>query len=108
MSIGAILLMLQTAIQLQFQYSKNNQMKLNESRECQNLRQQINVWKMALENIKAMSTAGNLVANTLRSKIKFMTRKLKKMERSGTESKEAYEITLHELKEQVNCSCYKS
>lgn len=101
MSIGAIFLMLQTAIQLRFQYSNNDKMKLNESRECQNLRQQINIWKMALENIKAMSKAGNLVANTLRSKIKYMTRKLKKMERSGTESKEAYQITLQELKEQV-------
>lgn len=101
MSIGAILLMLQTAVHLRIRYSNIKELKLDESRECQNLRRQIHVWKVALEKVLATSKAENLVGDTLRAKIKYMTRKLKKMEQSGTETKESYELTLHELNEQV-------
>lgn len=102
MSIGAILLMIQTAVQLRIRYSNIKELKLDESRQCQNLRRQIHVWKVALENVMTASKAENLVGDTLRAKIKYMTRKLKKMEQSGTETKESYELTLHELKEQVH------
>lgn len=102
MTIGVLLVLAQTALQLRIQYRDIHDLRTNESKEIQEVRREINVWRRAAANLPSFPKKGDVVRNTLLAKVKFMEHKLKKLELSGTDSNEAYKCTLDELKQSVS------
>lgn len=108
MTIGVLLVLAQTALQLRIQYRDIHDLRTNESKQIQEVRREINVWKRAAANLPSFPKKGDVVRNTLLAKVKFMEHKLKKLELSGTDSNEAYKCTLDELKQSVRNNDYSA
>lgn len=92
----------QTGIHLRFKYHDIHELKYKESRKVKELRREITVWKKAADKLSSFSKDVELVRETLLKKVKILNHKLKRLEQSGTDSKEEYKFTLHELKLSVS------
>lgn len=96
----------QTGIHLRFKYHDIHELKYKESRKVKELRREITVWKRAADKLSSFSKDVELVRETLLKKVKILNHKLKRSEQSGTDSKEEYKFTLHELKLSVSFKSY--
>ncbi|KAJ6646536.1 P protein [Pseudolycoriella hygida] len=97
-TVGVIFVLIQTGFHLRFKYHDIHDLKYAESRRVKELRREITVWKRAADKLSSFSKDVELVRETLLKKVKILKHQLRKLEKSGTDSKEEYKFTLHELK----------
>lgn len=96
----------QTQIHLRFKYHDIHDLKYKESRKVKELRREITVWKRAADKLSSFSKDVELVRDSLLKKVKMLKHQLKRVEQSGTDSREEYKFTLHELKLSVRSNHY--
>lgn len=100
--MGVIFVFIQTGIHLRFKYHDIHDLKYKESRKAKELRREVTAWKRAADKLSSLSKDVDLVRETLLKKVKVLKHQLKKVEQSGTDSKEEYKFSLHELKLSVS------
>lgn len=102
MSIGLILVVLTTAIQLRIQYRNIHDLRLTEPTEIKELRREIGVWKRTAASLAPFTRDVELIRHKLIKKVKVLNHKLRKMEALGTVSDEEYNITMNNLLKNVS------
>lgn len=101
MSLGVVLVMIQTYIQLRFKFRNLNDLRFIEPQDIQELRHEIAVWQRAAASLSSYSKDEDIVRETLVRKVNRLTRLLKKRESSGSIPVENYMQTLEELQKKV-------
>ncbi|XP_026322649.1 P protein-like [Hyposmocoma kahamanoa] len=102
MSLGVILVFIQTTIQFRLMYRDTNKLRLNVPRDIQELRQQISIWRRAAESLPHLSKDVLAVRERLERKIGKLNLQLEKLEKKSSKRacpKDTYQSTLMELKE---------
>lgn len=97
MSAGIILVMIQTLLQLRFQFRDMKSLRFGESQNIQDLRHQITIWQRAASSLSAYSKDEDLVRGRLLKKVTRLERQLKKELASGAVPVERYKATLEDL-----------
>lgn len=101
MTVGVLIVMLQTWLQLRLTYRNIDNIRLKEPTEIKELRREITVWERAAASLSSYSKDVDLVRKTLLMKVKILKHKLKKMS-TCTISTEKYKVTLDDLQRAVN------
>ncbi|XP_055682905.1 P protein isoform X2 [Lutzomyia longipalpis] len=97
MTIGVILVMIQTYFQLRFKFKNINDLRFTEPQDVQELRHEIAVWQRAAASLSSYSKDEDLVRETLLKKVNRLSRMLKKKLVTGSVPIESYKTTLEEL-----------
>lgn len=101
MGIGAILVMIQTAIQLRFIFRDVRSLTIQDTKEVSQIRREIRAWKKAMHHLADYSKGSDVVKKVLKSKIKLMQHQLKKIKISEPIPRDTHEATLNELENTV-------
>lgn len=101
MSIGIILVMVQTYIQLRYKFRNINDLRFIEPQDIQELRHEIAVWQRAASSLSSYSKDEDLVRETLVKKVNRLQRQLKKKLSSGSVPADSYKQTLQDLQRKV-------
>lgn len=101
MTVGVLIVMLQTWLQLRLTYRNIDNIRLKEPIEIKELRREITVWERAAASLSSYSKDVDLVRKTLLMKVKILKHKLKKKS-TCTISTEKYKVTLEDLQNTVN------
>lgn len=96
MSIGVVLVMIQTYFQLRYMFNITD-LRFSEPKDIQELRHEITVWQRAANALSSYSKDEDLVRKTLVRKVERLTRQLKKKLESGEVPTESYKATLEDL-----------
>lgn len=102
MSIGVIVVMVQTYVQLRFKFRNINDLRFCEPQDVQELRHEITVWQRAAASLSSYSKDEDLVRETLVKKVNRLQRHLKKKLSSGSVPADSYKQTLQDLQKKVN------
>lgn len=114
MTMGVILVAIQTNLQMRLIYRHINDLRLKEPKEIKDLRREIMVWKRASESISSYSKDADIVRETLLKKVKILQHKLKKLKVIGVPETTKYNATLEQLQRQypiknkpllIKCCC---
>ncbi|CAD7080227.1 unnamed protein product [Hermetia illucens] len=112
MSIGVILVTVQTFLQLRFKFRNMNDLRFSEPQDVQELRHEISVWERAAASLSSYSKDEAFVRETLVKKVNRLKRTLKKKLTTATVPVDSYEATLEELQAKYPIRCkvllYKS
>lgn len=100
MTMGVILVAVQTNLQMRLMYRHINDLRLKEPKEIKNLRREIMVWKRASESISSYSKDADIVRETLIKKVKILQHKLRKLKVIGVPETTKYNATLEQLQKQ--------
>ncbi|XP_022824184.1 P protein-like [Spodoptera litura] len=101
MSFGILLVAVQTYLQVRFIFRDTNKLRLTESKDVQDLRRQILVWRRAVDSLHHLSPEQLIVKDRLERKIKKLTIKLDEVIREDkirTCTEENFESTLTEMR----------
>lgn len=101
MSIGVVLVMIQTYFQLRYKFRNINDLRFIEPQDVQELRQEIAVWQRAAASLSSYSKDEDIVRETLVKKVNRLSRELKKRLASGSIPVESYKQTLEDLQKKV-------
>lgn len=101
MSIGILLVMVQTYLQLRFKFRNINDLRFIEPQDIQELRHEIAVWQRAASSLSSYSKDEDLVRETLVKKVNRLQRQLKKKLSSGSVNEVSYKQTLQDLQRKV-------
>lgn len=101
MSIGVLIVMVQTYLQLRYKFRNMNDLRFVEPQDIQELRQEIAVWQRAAASLSSYSKDEDLVRETLLKKVNRLSRQLKKKASSGSVPEENYKQTLEDLQKKV-------
>lgn len=99
MTLGVILVMVQTYFQLRHKFKKVSDLRFNEPKDVQELRHEIAVWNRAASTLSPFSQDEEMVRKTLLKKVEKLQHKLKKKLTSGAVPTESYRTTLEELQQ---------
>nr|XP_026483487.1 P protein-like [Vanessa tameamea]XP_026483488.1 P protein-like [Vanessa tameamea] len=102
MTLGILLVCVQTYFQLRYIYRDTNKLRLNVPREIQDLRHQISIWRRAIESLPHLSKDQQVVRERLERKMKKLTVQLDTMVKESSKRvcpKETFQNTLGQLKE---------
>ncbi|CAH2056107.1 unnamed protein product, partial [Iphiclides podalirius] len=102
MTLGILLVCVQTYFQLRFIYRDTRKLRLNVPRDIQELRHQISIWRRAIESLPHLSKDEHVVRERLERKLAKLTLKLAALEKESTKRvfpKETFHSTLIDLKE---------
>jgi P protein len=97
MTIGVILVMIQTYFQLRFKFKAVSDLRFSEPKDVQELRHEIVVWIRAANTLSTFSKDEDLVRKTLVKKVERLQNILKKKLDTGTVPTESYQATLEDL-----------
>lgn len=97
MTLGVILVMIQTYFQLRYKFKKVSDLRFNEPKDVQDLRHEITVWIRAASALSPYSKDEEIVRKTLLKKVERLQHKLKKKLTSGSVPTESYKATLEDL-----------
>lgn len=100
MTMGVILVAIQTNLQMRLMYRHINDLRLKEPKEIKDLRREIMVWKRASESISSYSKDADIVRITLLKKVKILQHKMKKLKVIGVPETTKYNATLEQLQKQ--------
>ncbi|CAG4978266.1 unnamed protein product [Colias eurytheme] len=101
MTLGILLVSVQTYFQLRFIYRDTNKLRLNVPRDIQDLRHQISIWRRAIESLPHLSKDAHVVRERLERKMAKLTAQLEVMVKESTKRvcpKDTFHTTLVELK----------
>lgn len=101
MTVGILLVLVQTYYQLRYQFRDMNKLRFTEPQNIQELRHEIQVWQRAAASLSSYSKDEDLVRETLVKKVNRLGRQLKKRIASGSVPVESYKATLGELQAKV-------
>lgn len=101
MSIGILVVMVQTYIQLRYKFRNINDLRFVEPQDIQEMRHEITVWQRAAASLSSYSKDEDLVRETLLKKVNRLNRQLKKKAASGSVPAESYKQTLEDLQKKV-------
>ncbi|CAB3233679.1 unnamed protein product [Arctia plantaginis] len=102
MSLGILLVCIQTYIHLRFIYRDTTKLKLTESREVLDLRHQISIWRRAADSLQHLSRDELVVRERLERKVKKLTARLNALvieTRRRAYPKDYYETMLADMKQ---------
>ncbi|XP_063632582.1 P protein-like isoform X2 [Cydia splendana] len=102
MTLGIILVCVQTYLQLRFMYRDVSKLRPSEPRDIQDLRRQLNVWRRAADSLPHMSKDELVVKERLERKVLKITSQLAialKESNKRACPKDTFQRTLSELKE---------
>ncbi|XP_023940562.1 P protein isoform X2 [Bicyclus anynana] len=102
MTLGILLVCVQTYFQLRYIYRDTNKLRLNVPRDIQDLRHQISIWRRAIESLPHLSRDQQVVRERLERKMKKLTAQLETMVKESSKRvcpKETFQTTLGQLKE---------
>ncbi|XP_041970341.1 P protein-like [Aricia agestis] len=102
MTFGILLVCVQTYFQLRYIYRDTNKLRLNDPREVQDLRQQIAVWRRAIESLPLLSRDQQIVRERLERKMHKLTAQLNvtiKQSKNRVCPKDTFQTTLDQLKD---------
>lgn len=102
MSIGVIIVMFQTYLQLRWKFRNMNDLRFIEPQDIQELRHEIAVWQRAASSLSSYSKDEDIVRETLNKKVGRLNRELKKKVSSGSVPVESYKQTLEDLQRKVS------
>lgn len=97
LTLGIVLVLVQTHFQLRFQFRDINSLRHREPQIVQELRQEISVWQRAAASLSSYSKDEDLVRETLLKKVSRLNKQLKKRMASGSVPVDCYKATLEEL-----------
>lgn len=97
MTVGVLLVMVQTYFQLRHKFKKVSDLRFNEPKDVQELRHEITVWNRAAAALSPFSKDEEMVRQTLLKKVERLQHKLKKKLTSGSVPTESYKATLEDL-----------
>jgi len=100
MGLGILIVVVQTMLQLRYNFRNINDLRIKEPKELQELRREITVWERAAASISSFSKDADLVRETLTKKVKILHHQLKKKLAKGVVSTDRYRRTLEELQSQ--------
>lgn len=101
LTIGAILAMIQTYIQIQFKFWTISDLRVNEPHDIVELREKIDIWKRAAASIITLTEDENVIRDILSKKIDLLQEQLEEKVSIGLISAEIYEQTLQDLEKKV-------
>lgn len=101
MGTGIIFVLLQTYLQIRFQYRNMNDLRFTEPRGIQELRQELSVWQRAAASLSSYSKDEDLVRETLLKKVKYLEHLLERRLATGKLPTDTYKTTLQELQLKV-------
>ncbi|XP_059056583.1 P protein-like [Achroia grisella] len=102
MSLGILLVYIQTYLQIRFIYRDTNKLRLKVPREIQDLRQQISIWRRAADSLPHLSKDEQVVKERLERKIRKLNNQLEVLEKESRKRacpKSTFENTLKEMKD---------
>ncbi|CAH0712879.1 unnamed protein product, partial [Brenthis ino] len=102
MTLGILLVCVQTYFQLRYIYRDTSKLRLNVPRDIQDLRHQISIWRRAIESLPHLSKDQQVVRERLERKIKKLNLQLENMEKESSKRvcpKETFQTTLSQLKD---------
>lgn len=102
MSVGIILVMVQSYLQLRYKFRNINDLRFGEPQEIQELRHEITIWQRAAASLSSYSKDEDLVRETLVKKVNRLQRQLKKKLSAGSVPVESYKQTLEDLQKKVS------
>ncbi|XP_059056847.1 P protein-like [Achroia grisella] len=101
MSLGIVLVLIQTSLHIRYMYRDNKKLQLNVPRDIQDIRQQISIWRRAADSLPHLNSGVHIVRKRLEKKIVKLNGKLEVLvqeNNKGSYSKEKFLSTLTELK----------
>ncbi|XP_075988851.1 P protein-like isoform X1 [Anticarsia gemmatalis] len=101
MTCGILFVCVQTYLHLRFIFRDISKLKLTESREIQDVRQQLQIWRRTIDSLPNLSRDQQIVRTQLDKKIRKLTTwfdTLVKQARKSTCSKECYETMLADMR----------
>lgn len=104
MTLGILLVMIQTFFQLRYQYRDMAKLRSSEPQIVQDLRREIKVWQRAAASLSSYSKDEDLVRVTVLKKVNRLNKQLKKRIASGSVPEENYRATLTEMQAKVSIS----
>ncbi|XP_028167058.1 P protein-like [Ostrinia furnacalis] len=102
MTLGILLVCVQTYFQLRFIYRDTNKLRLNVPREIQEIKQQIAIWRRAADSLPHFSKDEHVVRERLERKVKKLNVQLETMVKESSKRacpKDTFKSTLAEMKE---------
>uniref|UniRef100_A0A2A4JVQ7 Citrate transporter-like domain-containing protein n=1 Tax=Heliothis virescens TaxID=7102 RepID=A0A2A4JVQ7_HELVI len=102
MTLGILLVAIQTYFQLRFIFRDPNKLRISESEDIQEVRRQISIWRHAADSLPHLSNDHLIVKRRLEKKIVKLTVKLDLLVKEGkvrTCPKESFETTLADMRE---------
>ncbi|XP_013185453.1 P protein [Amyelois transitella] len=102
MSLGIVLVCIQTYAQLRFIYRDTNKLRLKEPRDIQELRHQISIWRRAADSLPHLSKDVQIVRERLERKIRKLNVQLETRLKENTKRacpKSTFQSTLQEMKD---------
>lgn len=101
MSIGAVLVMIQTCFHLRLLYRNINDLRVNEPEDIKELRNDIALWQRTADSMSTTSKDEDLILQILLRKVHKLQAELKKKISSGSLTKETFQRTLEDLQQKV-------
>lgn len=101
MTVGILLVLVQTYFQFRYQFRDMNKLRFTEPQNIQELRHEIQVWQRAAASLSSYSKDEDLVRETLLKKVNRLGRQLKKQLSSDKVPTDSYKATLGELQAKV-------
>ncbi|KAL0858846.1 hypothetical protein ABMA27_011299 [Loxostege sticticalis] len=102
MTLGILLVCVQTYFQLRFIYRDTSKLRLNVPREIQELKQQIAIWRRAADSLPHFSKDEHVVRERLERKVKKLNVQLETMVKESSKRacpKDTFKSTLADMKE---------
>ncbi|CAG9576987.1 unnamed protein product [Danaus chrysippus] len=102
MTIGILLVCVQTYFQLRYIYRDTNKLRLNVPRDIQDIRHQISIWRRAIESLPHLSKDQHVVRERLERKVTKLNLQLDTMVKESYKRvcpKETFQTTLSQLKD---------
>ncbi|CAH2101648.1 unnamed protein product [Euphydryas editha] len=102
MTLGILLVCVQTYFQLRYIYRDTNKLRLNVPRDIQDLRHQISIWRRAIDSLPRLSKDQQIVRERLERKMNKLTIQLETMVKESSKRvcpKETFQTTLSQLKQ---------
>ncbi|XP_053622093.1 P protein-like isoform X2 [Plodia interpunctella] len=102
MSLGILLVCVQTYCQLRYMYRDTNKLRLKVPRDIQELRHQISIWRRAADSLPHLSKDVQIVRERLERKIKKLNVQLDNRLKENTKRacpKSTFQSTLQEMKD---------
>ncbi|CAH0761893.1 unnamed protein product [Diatraea saccharalis] len=101
MTLGIMLICIQTYFQLRYIYRDTNKLRLNVPRDIQELRQQITIWRRAADSLPHYSKDEHVVRERLERKVMKLNIQLEKLQKESKKRacpKDTFQSTLAEMK----------
>ncbi|CAH2101649.1 unnamed protein product [Euphydryas editha] len=102
MSLGILLIVIQTSLQLRFMFRDSNKLRQRVPRDIQDLKSQILIWRRAADSLPHLSEGVNIVRERLERKITKLNLKLHKTIKERKKRacpKDTFQRTLSELRD---------